>query len=117
MPMALGLLNVEKNISQCETILLIICFRLSKHNFLAYASVRKEIMESISTESLSLQAQQIWAMLDDMSENNPAAYRKFIQRQMDEAREHMSLPDPHMCVQVTLLVRAHLIFFFIPFSV
>ncbi|BFZ13856.1 hypothetical protein BsWGS_16895 [Bradybaena similaris] len=60
-------------------------------------------MDGVSTEALSKQAQQIWAMLDDMSENNPAAYKNFIERQMKEAKEHMAPPEPHMCVHVTLL--------------
>uniref|UniRef100_A0A0B7A7Y4 PIH1 domain-containing protein 2 n=1 Tax=Arion vulgaris TaxID=1028688 RepID=A0A0B7A7Y4_9EUPU len=60
-------------------------------------------MENVKTEALSAQAQQLWSMLDDMSENNPTAYKKFIQQQMKEAKEHMSPPESHMCVQVTLL--------------
>ena len=32
-------------------------------------------MEGMSSEGMSAQAQQIWGMLDDMAENDPAAYR------------------------------------------
>ncbi|CAG5122908.1 unnamed protein product [Candidula unifasciata] len=60
-------------------------------------------MEGINTEAMSKQAQQIWAMLDDMSENSPAAYKNFIERQLREAKEHVVPPEPHMCVHVTLL--------------
>ncbi|GFO29876.1 pih1 domain-containing protein 2 [Plakobranchus ocellatus] len=60
-------------------------------------------MEGFTPEGMSAQAQQIWSMLDDMAENDPAAYRKFIERQMKEGKEYMAPPDPHMCVQVMLL--------------
>lgn len=59
-------------------------------------------MEGISPEGMSTQAQQIWGMLDDMAENNPAAYRNFIQKQIADGKEHMAPPDPHMCIQVVL---------------
>lgn len=44
------------------------------------------------------QASQIWSMLDDMAENNPAAYRQFIDKQLKEGRELSSAPTPHMSV-------------------
>lgn len=61
------------------------------------------IMDNLSHEKMSTQAQQIWAMLDDMAQNDPGAYRKFINKQMKEGKEFMAPPDPHMCVQVKLL--------------
>ena len=60
-------------------------------------------MDNFIPEGMSTQAQQIWSMLDDMAENDPAAYRKFIDRQVKEGKEYMAPPDPHMCVQVKLL--------------
>ncbi|CAL1544644.1 unnamed protein product [Lymnaea stagnalis] len=62
-------------------------------------------MDNINSESMSKQAQQIWAMLDDMSENDPSAYKKFIERQLQEGKEHISPPEPHMCVQATLVTK------------
>lgn len=49
------------------------------------------------------QASQIWSMLDDMAENNPAAYRKFIDKQLKEGRELSSAPSPHMAVSTTIV--------------
>ncbi|RUS80772.1 hypothetical protein EGW08_011495 [Elysia chlorotica] len=60
-------------------------------------------MDNLVPEGMSTQAQQIWSMLDDMAENDPAAYRKFIERQVKEGKDYMAPPDPHMCVQVKLL--------------
>ena len=36
---------------------------------------KMEGMPGMTPEGLSSQAQQIWGMLDDMAENDPAAYR------------------------------------------
>lgn len=52
----------------------------------------------LDSDGLKTQAQHIWSMLDDMAANDPAAYRKFIDRQMKEGKEAMSPPKPHMCV-------------------
>lgn len=61
-------------------------------------------MANSNSESMSKQAQHIWGMLDDMADNDPSAYKKFIERQLKEGKEYMAPPDPHMCVQVMLLV-------------
>lgn len=61
-------------------------------------------MESLNSDQMASKAQQIWAMLDDMAENDPAAYQKFIDQQMKEGRDNMTLPEPHMCVLVTMCV-------------
>ena len=49
------------------------------------------------------QASQIWSMLDDMAENNPSAYRKFIDKQLKEGKEMNAPPKPHMCVQTCIV--------------
>lgn len=49
------------------------------------------------------QASQIWAMLDDMAENSPASYRKFIDKHMKEGKEYYAPPKPHMCVQTCIV--------------
>lgn len=49
------------------------------------------------------QASQIWSMLDDMAENNPTAYRKFIDKHMKEGKEMNAPPKPHMCVQTCIV--------------
>ena len=61
-------------------------------------------LADMSPDQLSLNAQHIWQMLDDMAENNPAAYRKFIDKQMEESKKHNAKPKPHMCVKTTLTV-------------
>ncbi|KAI8779613.1 PIH1 domain-containing protein 2 [Biomphalaria glabrata] len=61
--------------------------------------------ESLNSDQMASKAQQIWAMLDDMAENDPAAYQKFIDQQMKEGRDNMTLPEPHMCVLVTMCTK------------
>lgn len=60
--------------------------------------------KDIGTESMMQQAQHIWSMLDDMAENDPKAYRRFIEKQKAEHKEYMSPPEPHMCVQTQMIV-------------
>lgn len=52
---------------------------------------------------MTAEASQIWSMLEDMSENNPAAYRKFIDKQLKEGKEMNGPPKPHMCVQTCIV--------------
>ena len=61
-------------------------------------------MEGVSNEAMMKQAQQIWSMLDDMAENDPKAYRKFIDQQNAEQKKFMKPPEPHMCVQTSMIV-------------
>lgn len=51
-----------------------------------------------SKESMRDQASQIWSFLDDISRNDPAAYKRFIEKQMEERKEALAPPEPHMCV-------------------
>ncbi|XP_059174589.1 PIH1 domain-containing protein 2-like [Physella acuta] len=62
-------------------------------------------MANNNSDSMSKQAQHIWAMLDDMADNDPSAYKKFIERQLKGGKEYMAPPDPHMCVQVMILTK------------
>lgn len=48
------------------------------------------------------QAQQVWSMLDDMADNDPAAYRAFIEKQKKERDSFMAPPEPHMCVKTQM---------------
>ena len=61
-------------------------------------------LSNMSPEQLSQNAQHIWQMLDDMAENNPGMYRKFIDKQMSESKKVTAKPNPHMCVQTTISV-------------
>ncbi|KAL4228678.1 PIH1 domain-containing protein 2 [Mactra antiquata] len=57
----------------------------------------------VDKDSMMRQAQQVWSMLDDMADNDPRAYRSFIDKQMAEKKEFMLPPEPHMCVQTKML--------------
>ena len=57
-----------------------------------------------SDTSKSEAAQRIWAMLDDMAENDPVAYKKFLDKQMSDGKKYMAQPEPHMCVKTTIMV-------------
>ena len=58
-----------------------------------------------SSDSMMKQAAHIWSMLDDMAANDPAGYRKFLDKQMSEAKESMKPIEPHMCVSTKFTVR------------
>lgn len=49
------------------------------------------------------QVNQFWSMLDDMSQNNPEAYRTFIERQLREGAEFHAAPQPHACIRISVL--------------
>ncbi|XP_074535506.1 PIH1 domain-containing protein 2 isoform X2 [Halichoeres trimaculatus] len=51
-----------------------------------------------STEDVLEQVNQFWSMLDDLSENDPASYRKFIDKQMKEGAEFSAPPELHSCL-------------------
>jgi len=59
-------------------------------------------MASNDSENMMKQAQHIWSMLDDLSAQNPEAYRKFIDKHLTEGKEAMKPPEPHMCVQTVI---------------
>ena len=42
------------------------------------------------------QADSIWRMLDQMAENDPDNYKKFINKHMNEGKEYFALPEPEM---------------------
>ncbi|XP_063284236.1 PIH1 domain-containing protein 2-like [Pelobates fuscus] len=42
-------------------------------------------------------------MLDDMAENSPESYQKFIQRHMKEGKDSMAPPELHLCLQTKIL--------------
>ncbi|KAH3699174.1 PIH1 domain-containing protein 2-like [Dreissena polymorpha] len=66
------------------------------------------------SESVMQQAQQVWSMLDDMADNDPRAYKKFIDKQMAERKEFLSPAEPHMCVK-TWMVKPQKTTFYINF--
>lgn len=63
-------------------------------------------MESLLKDKMSApDAQHIWSMLDNMAQTDPKAYKRFIDKQMEDGRKAMSPPKPHMCIQTKLIVR------------
>lgn len=68
------------------------------------ASLQIKEMAAAGDSSMMNQAQQIWSMLDDMAQNDPQAYRKFIDKQLKEGREAMKPPEPNMCIQTRIIV-------------
>lgn len=51
----------------------------------------KKIFSSLTQDNPDYmqKAQQIWSMLDDMSQNDPNAYQKFIQSQFDKNKDEV----------------------------
>ena len=46
-------------------------------------------------------AEQMWAMLDVLSEENPEEYKKLIDQQLKEGVDSISPPQPAYCISCT----------------
>lgn len=57
-----------------------------------------------STEDVLRQVNQFWSVLDDLCQNDPAAYRKFIVNQMKEGAEFSAPPQLHFSLRTEILV-------------
>ncbi|XP_056399283.1 PIH1 domain-containing protein 2 [Hyla sarda] len=57
----------------------------------------------LAPDQLLSQVNQFWSMLDDMAENSPQSYQKFIQRHLEEGKESMAPPEQHLCLQTKIL--------------
>lgn len=57
----------------------------------------------INPDQFLSQVNQFWSMLDDMAENNPKSYQKFIQRQVEEGKGILAPPEPYLCLQTKIL--------------
>ena len=55
-------------------------------------------------DKLLQQAQQVWAMLDDMADKDPQAYKRFIEKQAQEHKELTAPPQPHMSIKTQFQV-------------
>ncbi|XP_034557601.1 PIH1 domain-containing protein 2 isoform X2 [Notolabrus celidotus] len=55
-----------------------------------------------STKDVLQQVNQFWSMLDDLSENDPEFYRKFIEKQMKDGAEFSAPPelDSSLCTEI-----------------
>lgn len=56
-------------------------------------------VEGPGGDKLLQQAQHIWSMLDDMADQDPESYSRFIEKQTKEYKELNAPPQPHMCVR------------------
>lgn len=50
-------------------------------------------MASISEEGLAKMAEKMWGMLDTMAATSPEEYKKFVDEQIKEGKEHFSPPE------------------------
>lgn len=58
-----------------------------------------------STGDVLQQVNQFVSMLDDLCENDPEAYHKFIEKQMKEGAEYSAPPELHSCLCTDVMVR------------
>lgn len=58
------------------------------------------------TNGLLGQISQLWSMLDELSENDPAGYRKLLETQMKESADLRSPPVLHCSIRAETLVRS-----------
>lgn len=72
---------------------------LLRANFNSYLD-----MTSARSRDALRQLDQFWSMLDDLSDNDPAAYRSFIDKQMKEGAEYNSPPEIHTSLRTEILV-------------
>uniref|UniRef100_UPI0037E7C34A PIH1 domain-containing protein 2 n=1 Tax=Semicossyphus pulcher TaxID=241346 RepID=UPI0037E7C34A len=56
-----------------------------------------------SKDDVLQQVNQFWSMLDDLSQNDPASYRKFIEKQMKEGAEFSAPPELDSCLFTEIL--------------
>jgi len=49
-------------------------------------------------DSLLRQADHMWKVLDNMAENNPEGYQRFIKKQLQEGSAHFKPPEPVFCL-------------------
>ncbi|XP_076832018.1 PIH1 domain-containing protein 2 [Brachyhypopomus gauderio] len=48
------------------------------------------------------QVDQFWSMLDEMSQNNPGAYRTFMERQLRDGAQYLCPARPHTCLRTSV---------------
>uniref|UniRef100_A0A8C0J2Z9 PIH1 domain-containing protein 2 n=1 Tax=Chelonoidis abingdonii TaxID=106734 RepID=A0A8C0J2Z9_CHEAB len=46
---------------------------------------------------------QLWSMLDEMAESTPESYHRFMQQQLEDAKQYCTPPEPHLCLQTHIL--------------
>ncbi|KAM6933872.1 PIH1 domain-containing protein 2 [Xenentodon cancila] len=56
-----------------------------------------------SSEEVLRQVNQFWSMLDDLSQNDPAAYRRLVEKQLKHGAELGAPPELHSCLCTHML--------------
>lgn len=51
-------------------------------------------MTNLDSKNLLKTAEQVWSMLDKLSEENPDQYKKFIDEQLNEGAPYLRPPEP-----------------------
>uniref|UniRef100_A0A8C3XWI2 PIH1 domain-containing protein 2 n=2 Tax=Chelydra serpentina TaxID=8475 RepID=A0A8C3XWI2_CHESE len=59
-------------------------------------------METASCDMMT-QVTQLWSMLDEMAESTPESYHRFMQQQLEDAKQYCAPPEPHLCLQTHIL--------------
>ncbi|XP_065426497.1 PIH1 domain-containing protein 2 isoform X1 [Chrysemys picta bellii] len=54
-------------------------------------------------EDMLTQVTQLWSMLDEMAESTPESYHRFMQQQLEDAKQYCAPPEPHLCLQTHIL--------------
>nr|XP_006111272.1 PIH1 domain-containing protein 2 isoform X1 [Pelodiscus sinensis]XP_006111273.1 PIH1 domain-containing protein 2 isoform X1 [Pelodiscus sinensis]XP_006111274.1 PIH1 domain-containing protein 2 isoform X1 [Pelodiscus sinensis] len=54
-------------------------------------------------EDMLTQVTQFWNMLDEMAESTPESYHRFMQQQLEDAKQYCAPPEPHLCLQTHIL--------------
>lgn len=57
----------------------------------------------MGSESLLNQADSMWKILDDMAETNPEAYKKFIEKALEDGAASFKPPEPCFCISTILV--------------
>ena len=68
--------------------------------------MEKQTLGGTNGDQVLSQAQSIWTMLDQLAENNPSAYKKFIEQQLTSGREHASNYVAEHGVEPALIIRS-----------
>ena len=58
-------------------------------------------------KDLLKQADAIWKMLDEMSENDPDSYKRFIEQQLSQGKEHFASNSPSLCARINANAFGH----------
>ncbi|KAL4647485.1 PIH1 domain-containing protein 2 isoform X2 [Arapaima gigas] len=76
---------------------------MGKHRFTACFHLQPNQMAIQDPEANLQKVEQLWSMLDEMSESDPEGYRTFIQHQLKEGTDFYSPPQPKYCLQTRIL--------------